>query len=94
MSVTMNVTHTEFADIWRACNEFYDETDVATYMERYYGCERYTSYAVVVHRRAPAIPMMSWNLPRFENGPTSCEADDCHTEAIKPEFVFPSEAEK
>lgn len=81
MKVTINVTRDESVDIWRVCNEL-DEAGVVRHMRMYYGCELFTSYAVVVHRRAPAIPMMSWNLPRFDRGRTSCTVEDCHTEAI------------
>lgn len=75
----MNVTPAEFVDIQLLWNDpFVAEIDAVSHMSRYYGCEQGTHYSVVVHRRAPTIPMLSWNLPRFDDGETSCTAEDCH----------------
>lgn len=69
--MVMNVTPREFREIWEVWSGAMPEADAVAFMERYYGCERYTEYRVVVHYEAPCVPMLSWGLKRFEPEPQS-----------------------
>jgi hypothetical protein len=64
----MNVTPAEFKEIDEVWNlSGWSDADAVAFMVSHYGCERFTEYRLVVHLNAPCIPMLSWNLPRFEN---------------------------
>ena len=63
----MNVTPAEFKEIWETCNrrDFdpgFTNEDFYCHMSVRYGCERFTTYKLVVHR-VPAIP--TEGIPRF-----------------------------
>ncbi len=64
--IVMNVTPAEFSEIQMWSIEM-SEPDFVAMMVSYYGCKRFGSYRLVVHRNAPMIPMMSYGLDRFEH---------------------------
>jgi hypothetical protein len=66
--MVMYVTPVEFKEVWEVWSgvSAISDADAVAWMERHYGCERFTEYRVVVLRDVQAIPWFSWNVQRFE----------------------------
>lgn len=68
MSVKMNVTPEEFANLQLAASNL-SGPDFASFVHTHFGCKYWESYEVVVRKDVPSVPWFSAGVPRFSDDP-------------------------